>query len=84
MIPGRNNAATPEGERAMMHHRAIMEENGDSQCFSTYVRQCLYCGDGEGASVDGMPGEFQCLRCEHRVQKGVLINSGRMFLNNVG
>ncbi len=56
--------------------------------YETYVKKCLNCGDGKidqsGTSAAGKSEDFTCMICEHRESKGVLLNSKRTFLSNVG
>ncbi len=62
--------------------------NKEEAMYAAYVSSCLYCepdkriSDLRRSGCD--PSLYKCLTCDRVEEKGVLINSKRSFLSNVG
>ena len=62
--------------------------NIEEAMYAAYVSSCLYCEPERRMSdlrrTSGGPALYKCMTCDRVEEKGVLINSRRSFLNNIG
>ena len=65
-----------------------LKMNKEEVMCATYVSSCLNCEPDRRMSdlrrTGGDPALYKCMTCDRVEEKGVLLNSRRSFLNNVG
>jgi hypothetical protein len=65
-----------------------LKMNKEEAMYAAYVSSCLHCDPDRRMSdlrrTSGDPELYKCITCDRVEEKGVLLNSRRSFLNNVG
>jgi hypothetical protein len=65
-----------------------LKMNKEEAIYAAYVSTCLYCEPDRRISdlrrTGGGPALYKCMTCDRVEEKGVLINSRRSYLNNIG